>query len=134
MNHVTARRRKGYAHSLTYDHHTLIADEPESAGGTDTGPEPPVLLAMSLAACTAITLEMYAERKGWDVGDLEVDVGYKLNQNGVSRFDVAIRVPVALPDEQLERLRGIAGRCPVHRALCGESQITDRIQSEPSVR
>jgi putative redox protein len=135
MKHVTARRRKGYAHSLTYEHHTLIADEPESAGGADTGPEPPVLLAMSLASCTAITLEMYAERKGWDVGDLEVDVGYELNgDDGVSRFDVEITVPVTLPDEQLERLRDIAARCPVHRALCGEAEITDRIQSSPAER
>jgi putative redox protein len=132
VKHVTARRRKGFAHSLTYENHTLISDEPASAGGSDAGPEPPVLLAMSLASCTAITLEMYAERKGWDVGNLEVDVGYELNDDGVSRFDVDIKVPVALPDERLDRLREIASRCPVHRALCGEAEITDRIQSSPS--
>ena len=71
---VSARRRKGYAHSLTARHHTLIADEPAAQGGSDTGPEPPELLALSLASCTAITLEMYAERKEWDLGHLEVEV------------------------------------------------------------
>ena len=130
MRTVSARRRKGYAHSLTYEKHTLIADEPAEDGGTDSGPRPTVLLAMSLASCTAITLEMYAARKGWDVGNLEVDVGYELNQDGVSRFEVDVTVPVELTDEQLERLREIACKCPVHRALCGEVEITDRIASE----
>ena len=128
---VSARRRKGYAHSLTYKHHTLIADEPRSLGGADTGPTPTALLALSLAACTAITLEMYAERKGWDVGALEVEVDYDRDEEAVSNFDVVINVPVALPEEQVDRLREIAARCPVHRTLCGEVEITDRIVSAP---
>jgi putative redox protein len=129
---VSARRRKGYAHSLTYEQHTLIADEPRAAGGTDTGPAPTAMLAMSLAACTAITVEMYADRKGWEVGDLEVEVDYDLEPQGVSRFEVAIKVPAALSDEQVERLRAIAGKCPVHRVLMGDVEITDRIASEPT--
>jgi len=60
---ASARRRKGYAHTVTFDHHTLIVDEPEDEGGADAGPRPTALLAMSLASCTAITIEMYAERK-----------------------------------------------------------------------
>ena len=77
---VSARRRKGYAHSLTAGHHTLIVDEPAEKGGTDTGPTPGQLLALSLASCTAITIEMYADRKGWDVGDLEVEVDYEVER------------------------------------------------------
>ena len=65
---VSARRRKGYAHTVTFEHHTLIVDEPVEKGGADTGPRPTALLAMSLASCTAITIEMYANRKEWDVG------------------------------------------------------------------
>ena len=66
---VVARRREGYAHDVEIEGgHSLISDEPESVGGTDTGPSPTRLLAASLAACTAITVEMYADRKGWDVG------------------------------------------------------------------
>ena len=52
----------------------MVFDEPESAGGTDTGPSPSRVVAAALAACTAITCEMYAERKGWDLGEVEVDV------------------------------------------------------------
>jgi len=125
---VTARRRKGYAHSVTFEHHALILDEPESAGGADTGPRPTAVLAMSLAACTAITVEMYAARKEWDVGDLEVVVDYEIEPKGTSRFDVAVKVPNGLADEQLERLEAIACKCPVHRVLTGDVEITDRVE------
>jgi putative redox protein len=123
---VTARRRKGYAHALTVGPHTLIADEPEDRGGTDTGPSPTQLLALSLASCTAVTIEMYADRKGWDVGELEVEVEYELHPKGTSRFDVVLKLPPALTEEQAERIRAIAGRCPVHRTLTGDVEIDDR--------
>jgi putative redox protein len=127
---VSARRRKGYAHSLTAGHHTLIADEPLDAGGSDTGPRPSQLLALSLATCTAITLEMYADRKQWDVDELEVEVDYDLNQKdrSLSRFDVLIKLPGALSDEQLDRLKAVAGKCPIHRALVGEVEINDVVE------
>ncbi len=66
---VVARRREGFAHDVEIEGgHTLRVDEPTAAGGTDTGPSPTRLVAAGLAGCTAITMEMYAERKGWDVG------------------------------------------------------------------
>jgi putative redox protein len=125
---VSARRRKGYAHSLTAGRHTLIADEPPDAGGTDTGPRPTAMLALSLAACTAITIEMYADRKGWELNDVEVEVDYELKPGETSRFEVLLTVAGNLSDEQLERLRAIAGRCPVHRTLTGAVEITDEIE------
>jgi len=125
---ATARRRKGYAHTVTFDHHTLIVDEPEEEGGADTGPRPTALLAMSLASCTAITIEMYAARKGWDLGDVEVEVDYQLDPKGTSRFDVVLKLPGALSDEQAERLGAIACKCPVHRVLLGDVDITDRVE------
>jgi putative redox protein len=126
---VSAKRRKGFAHSLTAGRHTLIADEPEDKGGTDTGPAPSQLLALSLAACTAITIEMYADRKGWDVGELEVEVDYeRAPHERVARFDVVISLPEALPDEQIEQLKTIAAKCPVHRALKGDVEIEDRVE------
>ena len=125
---VSARRRKGYAHSLTAGNHTLIADEPPAKGGTDTGPAPTQLLALSLAACTAITVEMYAGRKEWEVGDLQVDVDYELDPKGTSRFDVVLRLPADLTDEQAERLGAIACKCPVHRVLAGDVEIEDRVE------
>lgn len=128
---VSARRREGYAHTVTFEHHTLIVDEPEPAGGADTGPRPTVLLAMSLATCTAVTVEMYADRKEWDVGELEVEVDYQLEPKGTSRFDVTLKLPDSLTAEQAGRIQEIACRCPVHRVLLGEVEINDRVERVP---
>ncbi len=129
---VTAQRRKGYAHSLTVGRHTLIADEPEERGGADTGPTPMQLLALSLASCTAITLEIYAGRKGWDLGRVEIEVAYELGEDHhVTAYEVVLKLPQHLSDDQLERLRAIAGKCPVHRALVGEVEISDRVEIAP---
>jgi putative redox protein len=130
---VSAKRRKGYAHSLTAANHTLIADEPRDKDGTDTGPAPSQLLALSLASCTAITIEMYADRKDWDVGDLEVEVDYEFGEGELpTRYEVVLKLPGDLSDEQAERLRSIAGKCPVHRALMGEVEITDQVERVPA--
>jgi putative redox protein len=125
---VKAARRKGYAHGLTARHHTLIADEPEEAGGSDTGPSPTELLALSLASCTAITVEMYADRKGWDVGAVEAEVDYESRSSVPVRYNVVMRLPGGLSQEQVDKLLVIAGKCPVHRALAGEVEINDRIE------
>ena len=91
---VVARRREGYAHDVEIEGgHSLVTDEPESVGGTDTGPSPTRLLATSLAACTAITVEMYANRKGWNVGELEVDVETSYEGPVPTTFDVTVHLP-----------------------------------------
>jgi putative redox protein len=129
---VSARRRKGYAHALTARHHTLIADEPKDKGGADTGPKPTELLALSLAACTAITIEMYANHKKWDLREVQVDVEYELDaRESCSRFDVVLRLPEGLPNEQVEGLRRVAAKCPVHRTLEGQIEISDRVEPAP---
>jgi putative redox protein len=125
---VSAKQRKGYAHSLTAGHHTLIADEPEDKGGSDTGPRPTQLLALSLASCTAITIEMYASRKGWKLGGLEVEVDHDPAPAARrTRFEVVIKLPDRLSDEQVQQLLEIAHKCPVHRILKGEVEIEDRV-------
>lgn len=122
---VTAERRSGFTHEVRAGEHALVADEPEARGGANEGPTPMQLLAGALASCTAITMEMYADRKGWDLGDLEVCVDFELDERGSSdRFDVALRLSKELSAEQVERLQRIAGRCPVHRALAAESEVT----------
>jgi putative redox protein len=122
-----ARRTEGYAHRVSVRDHELTVDEPDSAGGTDTGPNPQEILAASLASCTAITLEMYAGRKGWELGTVEVEVDYTSDAPGHARFEVLIKIPESLSDEQRDRLLVIAGKCPVHRALTGEAEISDSI-------
>ena len=125
-----ARRTAGYAHEVEIDgEFTLTMDEPESTGGTNTGPRPTRVLAASLAACTAITVEMYADRKGWDLGELNVEVEVDYDGPVPSEFTVTLHLPGGLTEDQLERLRVIAGKCPVHRALASETKvtITDRV-------
>src|SRR5689334_14952606 len=75
MVRVTARRRRAFTHDVEIQGgHRLVIDEPEDAGGGNEGPSPTRTVAAALAACTAITVEMYADRKGWTLGDVEVQV------------------------------------------------------------
>jgi putative redox protein len=121
---VVARRREGYAHDVEIEGgHTIVSDEPESAGGTDAGPSPTRLLAASLAACTAITVEMYADRKGWDVGALEVDVETTYEGPVPARFDLTLRIADGLDASQIKKLLVIASKCPVHKAIAGDTTV-----------
>jgi putative redox protein len=109
--------------------HHLTADEPKDNGGGDSGPSPQELLAASLASCTAITIELYAQRKGWDVGEISVDVRYEPAQRGSpTRFKMEVELPKELPEEQRERLMQIAAKCPVHRALEGEVMFEETVE------
>jgi putative redox protein len=122
---IVARRIDGLAHEIDLEGgHELIVDEPVDRGGADTGPRPTQLLAASLAGCTAITVEMYAERKGWDVGKVEAEVEVSYDGPVPSRFEVALRLPAELDDEQRQRLLVIAEHCPVHKVLAGEATVT----------
>ena len=76
MRSAVARRRKGHLHDVEIDGHRLVVDEPTEAGRHRRRPPPTRLLAASLASCTAITIGMYADRKGWDMGELEVAVDF----------------------------------------------------------
>jgi putative redox protein len=119
---ATARRENGtLRHDVEIRDHVVVADEPTENGGDDSGPSPQELLAASLASCTAITMEMYAYRKGWDIGEVVVDVNFEPAQRGSpTRFQMEVRMPKELPEEQRERLMQIAAKCPVHRTLEGE--------------
>jgi putative redox protein len=127
---ATARREgASLRHTVQVRDHQVIVDEPLDAGGDDAGPDPRELLAVSLASCTAITMEMYAARKGWDIGHVEVDVQYSPAERGSpTKFQLVMRLPDDLPEEQVERLTVIAAKCPVHRALEGEVMFQERIE------
>lgn len=127
---ATARRDGGgFRHTVQVRDHQLTVDEPLAAGGDDTAPNPQELLAVSLASCTAITMEMYAARKGWDIGHVEVAVEYSPAERGCpTKFELVMRLPDDLPEEQAERLRVIAAKCPVHRALDGEVMFLERVE------
>ena len=125
-----ARRDGGrLRHEVEIGQHRLTADEPTEHGGDGSGPSPQELLAASLASCTAITIEMYAERKGWDIGEVAVDVDYEPAQRGSpTRFAMTVRLPKELPEEQRERLMQIAAKCPVHRTLEGEVMFDESVE------
>jgi putative redox protein len=122
---IVARRVEGYAHDVELDgSQSLRVDEPIHQGGTDTGPRPTELLGASLAGCIAITVEMYAERKGWDVGPVEVEVEIGYEGPVPTSFEVGVKLPGELDDEQRRRLMVIATKCPVHKVLAGEAHVT----------
>lgn len=127
-----ARRVEGYAHDVEIEGgYTIRVDEPPEAGGTDTGPSPTRLLAASLAGCIAVTIEMYAARKGWDVGAVEVDVEVEYEGFAPRSFAVTLRLSAELSEEQRERLLAIARRCPVHKVLAHETPVAVSNRVEP---
>ena len=127
---ATARRSGDtFRHDIDTGRHRITADEPKNHGGNDSGPSPQELLAASLASCTAITIEMYAKRKGWDIGEVVVDVDYEPAARGsLTRFEMNVRLPKELPEDQHERLMQIAAKCPVHRTLEGEVMFDERLE------
>jgi putative redox protein len=126
---ATARRTGTFTHQIDVRDHRLMADEPQETGGDDEAPNPQELLAASLASCTAITMEMYAKRKGWDIGKIEVEAEYAPAERGApTRFKLTLRLPKSLSPEQVERLSVIAAKCPIHRTLDGEVMFDERIE------
>ncbi len=126
---ASAQRINGYRHVVKVRQHRLNCDEPTDAGGEDAAPSPQELLAASLASCTAVTIEMYAERKGWDLRDVEVACDYVPSERGCpTKFSLTLRLPSDLSDEQVAKLKVIATKCPVHRTLDGEVMFDERVE------
>jgi putative redox protein len=125
-----ARRRDGFTHDVETDNgHTIVADEPLDEGGANLGAQPTRLLAASLASCTAITIEMYAERKDWELGAVEVEVnGVRGDPGEATRFEVAIRIPGEIDESQEKQILTVAAKCPVHRILKAEVVFEERVE------
>jgi putative redox protein len=115
-----------YKTDLILDSHTLIADEPTDNGGKDLGPSPGDFLRLSLASCTAITLRMYANRKGFDIKQIEVKVRTeKVEDKTVFHRHVAITGNI--DTQQRERMLQIANVCPIHKTLTSPIEVLTRI-------
>lgn len=108
--------------------HNLLADEPEEVGGEDLGPSPYQLLTAALGACTAMTLRMYADRKGWDLREVKVHVNHDKRHSEdcvdcekasskLDHFDRILEIDSDLDENQRNKLLEIANKCPVHRTL-----------------
>ena len=114
--------------------HYLTADEPESYGGNNFGPSPYELVSAGLAACTAMTIQMYARRKKWDVKNVEVHISYdkqhaidcencEADTAKIDTFTREIKFTGDLDEKQINRILQIADKCPVHKTLHSETQI-----------
>ena len=129
MRAIAKRKNGSFTHRVEMGTHWITADEPENHGGDDEGPSPQDLLAGSLASCTAITIEMYAKRKSWEIGEVIVDVDYEPAQRGSpTKFKMKVMLPKELPEDQRERLMQIAAKCPVHRTLEGEVMFDESVE------
>jgi uncharacterized OsmC-like protein/alpha-beta hydrolase superfamily lysophospholipase len=136
---VTDAPRGRLAQEIRAGRHVLIADEPADVGD-DLGPTPYDLLLASLGACTAMTLRLYAERKGWSLEHLSVQLTHERTYADdsrncektpcrIERIGRVVNLAGPLSDGQRQRLLAIAERCPVHRTLIGEKRIATRLGS-----
>ncbi|MFZ5973748.1 MAG: OsmC family protein [Bacteroidota bacterium] len=114
--------KEHYRTEIVATGHHLVADEPVDVGGQNQGPAPGQFLQMSLAACTAITLRMYADRKQWPLEHVRVEVDTEKTE-GKTLFKRQLIFAGDLTDEQRQRLLQIANACPVHKALTGPIEI-----------
>ena len=96
--------------------HRLVTDEPERLGGEDRGPAPHELFPAALAGCISTTLARYARTKGWDLGQVTVDVDYD-HRSTPRRFTVAVTLSGELTDDQIARLEKVAAACPLRRSI-----------------
>lgn len=123
--------------------HGIVADEPEEFGGNDFGPSPYELLNASLGACTSMTLQMYAKRKGWDLREVKVHLSHQKTtyyyedmkeldpkKSKIDRFERVIELVGDLSEEQRDRLMTIANKCPVHRTLASPQLFATRLKED----
>ncbi len=136
MEKATVATDAGYRTIINTPTHQWHGDMPESAGGTDTAANPEELLLGALGSCTTMTLHMYANRKGWDLQRVEIDLSLdKVRAEEVEEYDgdarfvhtiqQSLRFHGDLDEKQRARLMEIAGKCPVHRILDGPTLVSE---------
>ncbi len=130
ISKVTLSNRNYRAEAKMRNHYAVI-DEPVHKGGDDNAPTPVEYLLTAVGGCVAITLRMYAERKGWDLGEITVNVSQKqeLTSEGIKKSLVEdISFEKEVTQEQKEKLVEIAGKCPVAKMLKGQTQVDSKIK------
>ncbi|MEX2150412.1 MAG: OsmC family protein [Steroidobacteraceae bacterium] len=121
---LVTRTGPDYAQSVTTGGFELLSDEPVAAGGGNAGPAPYGLVLAGLGSCTAITLKMYADRKGWDIGTMQVSLTLEQDAAGSIHIARMLATDVALEDAQWDKLIEIAGKTPVTKTLQAGATIT----------
>ena len=110
------------AQTIESDPHTLLTDVDEADGGDHLGPDPHALLDSALGACTALTLKIFAARKGWPLENADVVITHE-ESPGHYRLRREVTLRGDLSDEQRGRLLEVANKCPIHKVLTGEITI-----------
>ena len=124
----------GFTTQMKVGNHYMLADEPTNYGGNDFGPSPYDLVSAGLSSCTAMTIQMYAKRKQWDVQNVEVHTSYSKTHAQdcedcespaakIDTFDREIKLSGNLDEKQTARILQIADKCPVHKTLHSETQV-----------
>ena len=127
---VVVESGEPYRNEVFTHSHTFIADEPVPMGGKNEGPRPTELLLSALGSCISITLRMYAEHKGIPAGKITVEVSRDKPVDGEPpQLHVEIQVEGDLDNAQLKRMRAIAKKCPVHKLLTSNLQISHSLDS-----
>lgn len=125
---IAITKKENYRTQIQTDPHHFIVDEPISVGGKDLGPSPGELLAASLASCSSITVKLYADRKGWDLQEVEVEVDFERDAKfNVTKFTKKLNFIGDLSQEQIDKLYEIAGKCPIHRMLANPIEISSEV-------
>lgn len=128
----------GFTTVMKVGNHYLVADEPAGFGGNDFGPSPYELVSAGLSACTAMTIQMYAKRKEWNLENVEVHTSYdkshaqdcedcESNSSKIDTFHREIRLTGDLDEKQKNRILQIADKCPVHRTLHSQTQVITKL-------
>ena len=112
--------------------HVIVTDEPERLGGTDEGPAPHELLAAMLASCVATMISLCAQKRGWDIGEIAVDVNYD-SESVPRRVVVDVHLPDDLTPDQRRLLERVAQTCPARRALETGFTFEERVVPAPRV-
>ncbi len=127
MRAVVSRFGSGnFQQTLEVGNDHFVSDVAKDKGGDAAGPSPHEYLGAALAACTGMTLKMYAKRKSWDLQDAIVTVDIE-RENEIEKFKRSIKLVGITDAEQSERLLEIANKCPVHKALTGTIEINTEL-------
>ncbi|MGO3708226.1 MAG: OsmC family protein [Mesonia hippocampi] len=124
--HASITREKYKTTIVTDNKHTLVADEPITAGGENLGMTPGQLLASSIISCTAITLRMYADRKEWPLEKIDISITYEKKEDKTV-FYKKLTFHGNLDDKQRERLLAIGKRCPIERIVTSEVEVVSSL-------
>lgn len=120
---VQGQRRENLAAAVRAGNYEIISGVTEKLGGNDEGPDPHQLLEAALAACTIITIQMYANRKQWKLQSADVKVSIVSEVKGHTRILREVSLVGELSDEERARLFDIANKCPIHHVLVGNVEI-----------